>query len=206
MLDLAAQHALGSENAVSVYLGDGAGGFGLSASVTVGVHPTVIAADLDGNGTLDLATANRDDANVSVVLGNGNGTFAAAVDYSVGPMPTMNPASIGAADLDRDGILDLVTSDSGWDALSVLRGTVAGPSRPRLWSTSPLVPGPRRWSSAISTATERSTWSSPTPGNPARRFCSETGWAASVSRRPSPWAQCRETSASRTSTATESWT
>jgi outer membrane protein assembly factor BamB len=117
-LDLAAR---GGTNQLSVYLGDGFGGFGGATNVTVGDTPRPIAADLDGNGTLDLATANLGDNNVSVVLGNGDGTFAPAVNYASGT----GPMSLAPMDVDRDGRLDLVVS-LGTGSLRVLRGLGGG--------------------------------------------------------------------------------
>lgn len=119
-LDLVARNGGGSGDTISVYFGDGSGAFGAATNLTVGASPTVIAADLDGNGTLDLATANRGDHNVSVVLGNGDGTFAPAVNHACGT----TPLSLAAMDLDRDGVLDLaVAAGTG---LSLLRGLGGG--------------------------------------------------------------------------------
>ncbi|MGH3134396.1 MAG: FG-GAP repeat domain-containing protein, partial [Gaiellaceae bacterium] len=39
---------------------------------------SVAIGDLDGDGALDLATANANSQDVSVLLGNGDGTFATA--------------------------------------------------------------------------------------------------------------------------------
>jgi hypothetical protein len=39
--------------------------------------------DLNGDGNLDVATANTESNNVSVLLGNGMGGFAAAVNFPI---------------------------------------------------------------------------------------------------------------------------
>src|SRR4029079_10306971 len=56
-----------------------------SQPVDVGADPpatpgwqSVVAADFNGDGRLDLATANRQLNTISVVLGNGDGTFQPA--------------------------------------------------------------------------------------------------------------------------------
>ncbi|HEX9917140.1 MAG TPA: FG-GAP-like repeat-containing protein, partial [candidate division Zixibacteria bacterium] len=77
----------------------------------------IFAADLDGDGDLDLATANYGSHNVSVLLNNGNATFSPSTEYPVGGN---NPRSIFAADLDGDGDLDLATANEGGRTVSVL--------------------------------------------------------------------------------------
>lgn len=75
----------------------------------------VIAADLNGDGRLDLATANYSGSTVSVSYSLGGRAFAPATDLYVGD----NPYGLATADLDRDGRPDIVfTTDSnnsvGW--------------------------------------------------------------------------------------------
>ncbi|MBI4606570.1 MAG: VCBS repeat-containing protein, partial [Planctomycetes bacterium] len=91
---------------VSVLLNQGDGTFQTAVSYFVdGSGPqSLITADLDGDGSLDLATASQGD--VSVFLNRGDGTFEAAVSYIAGS----NPGSLLAADLDGDGSLDLATA------------------------------------------------------------------------------------------------
>jgi len=66
----------------------------------------VAAADLDGDGDLDLAVPNRNSDDVSVLKNNGDGTFAAAQKYAVGD----EPWQVAAADLDGDGDIDLAVT------------------------------------------------------------------------------------------------
>ncbi len=77
---------------------------------------SITAADLNGDGHLDLAAVNYDSSNGSVLLNNGDGTFAAAVLYPVGAQPQ----SVVAGDLDGDGDLDLATANFNSDNASVL--------------------------------------------------------------------------------------
>ena len=59
-----------------------------SLQFDTGLNPYSVAiGDLNGDGKLDLVTANGSFNGVSVLLGNGNGTFATAVSYGTGSDP-----------------------------------------------------------------------------------------------------------------------
>ena len=61
-----------SGNRVTVLIGDGDGGFRRGESFSVGVQPHQIASgDLDGDGRVDLATANDGDAFITLLLSSG---------------------------------------------------------------------------------------------------------------------------------------
>ncbi len=72
---------------------------------------TVVTADFNNDGHLDLATLNVDlgtfEGSVSVLLGNGDGTFQAARNFYAGP----RPVSIAVGDFNEDGKLDIVTGN-----------------------------------------------------------------------------------------------
>jgi FG-GAP-like repeat len=92
-------------------------------SFAVGSDPVSVAVgDFKGDGTLDLAVANRNSNNVSVLLGNGNGTFLPAVNYPVGN----EPYSVTVADLNGDGTMDLVVANYASNSVSVLFGNGNG--------------------------------------------------------------------------------
>lgn len=77
------------------------------------------AADFDGDGRLDLAVANRDSGDVTILyLEEDPYTPLAARrrNYKTGE----GPFALFAADLDRDGDIDLATADMGDNALTVL--------------------------------------------------------------------------------------
>jgi len=83
----------------------------------VGGEPySVVAADLDGDGYIDLATVEEATESVSVLLNNGDGSFLLDQSYPAGA----SPRSVFAGDLDRDGNLDLVTANDGSSDVSVL--------------------------------------------------------------------------------------
>ncbi|MEM7309447.1 MAG: VCBS repeat-containing protein [Planctomycetota bacterium] len=98
-----------------------AGALGLveAASPAVGLRPRdVAAADFDGDGNLDVVTANEGSDDVSIVLGGGDLTFAAATNAAVGGVPS----SVRVADLDADGTLDLAVLNLGSGDATLLGG------------------------------------------------------------------------------------
>jgi hypothetical protein len=100
---------------ISVLLGNGDGTYMPSVDYATGRFPSSVAVgDFNGDGHLDIAVANYGTlvapANtISVLLGNGDGTFQPQVTYTVGN----NPTAIAVADVNHDGKLDLVFSNSG---------------------------------------------------------------------------------------------
>src|SRR5208337_3373548 len=120
-LDLAvANH--GSNN-VSVLLGDGTGGFSpaTGSPYAAGTGPIGVAVgDFNGDGRLDLVTANQQGGNVSVLLSNGNGGFS-RVDYDAGP----NPNFVAVGDFNGDGKPDVVSANHGLNTVSILLNNTA---------------------------------------------------------------------------------
>jgi hypothetical protein len=82
----------------------------------------VVAADLDGDGDVDLATANEVENTVSVLFNRGNITFTLPLTFNVGD----RPFNIVADDFDGNGSIDLATSDFGSSTVSVLRNSGNG--------------------------------------------------------------------------------
>ena len=55
---------------------------GLRVDLAVGTNPNMtVAADLNGDGNLDLITVNYASNTLSVQLGNGSGGFGARIDF-----------------------------------------------------------------------------------------------------------------------------
>jgi uncharacterized repeat protein (TIGR01451 family)/uncharacterized repeat protein (TIGR02543 family) len=110
-------------NTVSVYKGDGAGGFGNRMDYPVGNGPRAVAlGDLNGDGNPDLVVANADSNTVSVLLGDGAAGFGLKTDFSTGP----SPRSIDLGELNGDGKLDLAIANYGSNYASVLAGDGSG--------------------------------------------------------------------------------
>ena len=65
----------------------------------------LVSADFNGDGRLDVATANHQENTVGVLLGNGDGTFQAARTSVTG----FGTTTLVARDLNGDGKADLVT-------------------------------------------------------------------------------------------------
>ena len=85
----------------------------------VGTSPrSVTVGDFNGDGRLDLATANGSARHVSILLGQGDGTFQAAQDFGGGS----EPVSVTVGDFNGDGRLDLATANVVADSVSILLG------------------------------------------------------------------------------------
>jgi hypothetical protein len=60
--------------------------------------------DLDDDGAIDLAVVNQKDSTLSVLRGKGEGNFHPAKQFATGK----GPCSLIAADLNQDGLKDLI--------------------------------------------------------------------------------------------------
>ncbi len=129
-LDLAAANGGASggsvDTTVSILLNNGDGTFADHSVFPVDRGPqSVIAADLDGDADLDLATPSwvwHLSHSVCVLFNNGDATYAPYTHYTLGEPA---PLSIYSADLDGDRDMDLisanlVTGDAPYDDVSVL--------------------------------------------------------------------------------------
>jgi uncharacterized repeat protein (TIGR01451 family) len=85
---------------------------------------TVVLADLNRDGIPDAATANLYDSSVSVVPGTGGGSFGPSIEYITSPLTGTFPQYVASADLNRDGHLDLVVTNSKTTAPDIIK-TVA---------------------------------------------------------------------------------
>src|SRR5207249_4538255 len=85
---------------------------------------SVALGDVNGDGKLDLVTANYGANSVTVLLGNRDGTFTAAAGSPVAVGSC--PYSVAVGDVNGDGKLDLTTVNSGSNNVTVLLGNGDG--------------------------------------------------------------------------------
>lgn len=106
-----------SRRAVSVLLNNGTGQYLPQTIYDVPQIPVdLVAADLDADGDLDLATASDAGAAISFLQNRGDGTFEIRDDLSLGH----HPGRLFAADIDADGGVDLLASNLIEETTSVL--------------------------------------------------------------------------------------
>jgi Concanavalin A-like lectin/glucanases superfamily/FG-GAP-like repeat len=126
----------GSGNTLTVLTNNGNGRFTLSSSPVVGRGAiAVAAADVNGDGWVDLISANNGDSTLSVLTNNGSGGFVLATNLSVGS----GPNAVTAADLNGDEKVDLISANSGNNTLSVLTNATPFPSSGSFSPTNGLV-------------------------------------------------------------------
>ncbi|MCY2987295.1 MAG: tandem-95 repeat protein [Planctomycetota bacterium] len=107
---------------VRVLLAGSNGAFQSQVACPVGFGPSaIVAADLNGDGHLDLAVANFLSDNVTVCRGLGNGTFQAEATLSGGS----GPMDLKAADIDGDGDLDLLVTNGKSQKVAILRNRLS---------------------------------------------------------------------------------
>ena len=94
-----------------------------SSTPGVGNQPdSMTAADLNGDGKVELITANHADHTLSVLTNNGSGVYALAYTVNTGN----GPSSVSAVDLNGDGRLDLLCANNADNTLSVLTNNGTG--------------------------------------------------------------------------------
>ncbi len=123
-LDLAVVNGTG--DSVAIFLGKGDGTFTeLSSQPETGVEPLSIAiGDFDGDGNADLVVSNQNYGypnlgTLTLLFGNGKGEFrAGTISAQTGSIPE----TVAVADVNGDGIPDLVTANAGSNTVSLLMG------------------------------------------------------------------------------------
>ncbi|HEX7409016.1 MAG TPA: VCBS repeat-containing protein, partial [Candidatus Binatia bacterium] len=102
-LDLA---VVGSQG-LTVFFGDGHGGFPNRVDLTAHTGPSALAVgDFNGDGKPDIIVANAGSNDVSIFLGNGQGGFSSPCEVPV----QISPALVLAGDLNHDGLQDFAVA------------------------------------------------------------------------------------------------
>lgn len=104
--------------------GNGDGTFNSPISLvspSAGEIYTLIAADVNQDGTTDLAYGAAGPTAFSVLLGNGSGGFAKPISS-----PIAATASVALADVNGDGLLDLVTPQESLSSVALILGNGKG--------------------------------------------------------------------------------
>ena len=122
--------------------------FALSSTPGVGRAPaSVVAADVNRDGKMDLICANFNDATITVLTNDGNGILVSNVSYSTYPYPK----TLVATDLNGDGKVDLacvctsgrllVWTNNGSGNFVSVGSYATGSSAPRSWITAADING-----------------------------------------------------------------
>ena len=110
----------GESNIVTVFKGDGMGGFPSSQNYTTGNGVRgLVVLDANGDGFYDIVTASRYASFVSVLINNGDGTFAQAVNFDAG---IDGETALATADVNADGIMDLFIGGINSDEVALFLG------------------------------------------------------------------------------------
>src|SRR5262249_24420268 len=113
------------DGTLSIFLGDGKGGFVQSkgSPFRAGPSPNDLAlGDFNMDGNLDVAVANHSVKLVTVLLGDGRGRFSFAPGSPFTVPSNPHPHGIAAADFNGDGKLDLAVESWGENKVLVMFG------------------------------------------------------------------------------------
>jgi hypothetical protein len=105
--DFAVAH--GSDQVMAIFGGNGDGTFTYLGNPDPGLFQNaIVAADMNGDGRMDLVIADQD--GIGVLIGKGNGSFRSTLQYT-----SASNLGVVVADVNRDGKLDVASTGSGID-------------------------------------------------------------------------------------------
>ena len=104
-------------------------------SVSAGTDPrSLVTADLNGDGHLDLVVANSVSNDITILLGNGAGGFAAA---GAATPAGLAPQAVVTGDFNQDGHADIAVAARDSNQVRILLGNGAGGLAPGAVLTTP---------------------------------------------------------------------
>ena len=129
---------LGS-NDISILLGLGDGTFAKRVNYPAGPIPMgLVIADVNGDGSPDLLTVDRHQSQVALLRGKGDGTFR---PYTRIPIKGLTLSRrLTPADLNGDGVVDLIVPDESAGSVFVLTGTGHGTFGPKSYPENGIEP------------------------------------------------------------------
>lgn len=135
---------------ISIFLGDGRGGFRPAPGSPVDVHSSphphgVAVADFNGDGHPDVVTDSWGTNQVELLPGDGRGGLQTPGKYfATGHRPYER---LRSADFNKDGVPDIVTTNLDDDTVTILLGDGKGGFRNA--SGSPFPAGAKPWQVAV---------------------------------------------------------
>ena len=119
-----------SDSTMTTFLGNGAGGFTLHATLTtasgLSSPRAVVEGDFNKDGKRDVAVANYDNNNVEVFFGDGAGGFSSHVVFNSGGVGVTGLTALAAGDFNADGKLDLAAANYNSGTVGILLGNGSG--------------------------------------------------------------------------------
>ena len=133
-IDLAAATSLNNDSWATIFTNAG-GTFGAPQHFAfLGIDAdSIVSADFDLDGDLDLATSNQTSNNVSILSNLAGGTFGSPTLVATGT----RPGGIAAGDIDGDGDADLATANRDSNNVSVLTNAGGGNAWTNYCQTAP---------------------------------------------------------------------
>ncbi|HSQ01148.1 MAG TPA: FG-GAP-like repeat-containing protein [Candidatus Dormibacteraeota bacterium] len=129
--------AVTTDGQLAILLGDGTGHLSRPVSQPTGMQPLRLAlADLDGDGPLDIITADSGSDQLTLFRGDGLGAAALVGSTAVGQAPQ----AVAIRDMDGDTLLDAITANTTSGDLSLVPGRPGGVFGTARHFVSPLRP------------------------------------------------------------------
>lgn len=126
-------------NTIGLLLGQNGGGIAPVVSYTTGPisNPLAVAfGDSNGDGRLNLITANAANGTAGILLDQAGGGFAGPTTYATGT--GSEPFGVAVGDVNGDSRLDIVLADFGGNSVRVLLSTAAPLATPAPVSLAPI--------------------------------------------------------------------